>query len=58
MVNNKILISTDLLSRGFDNLNVDLIIYHDFAKDVLSLLHRIGRTGRIGRKGKVINFIR
>ena len=55
--NARILITTDLLSRGIDVQQVSLVINYDLPRDKESYLHRIGRTGRYGRKGCAINFI-
>ena len=55
--NARILITTDLLSRGIDVQQVSLVINYDLPRDRESYLHRIGRTGRYGRKGCAINFI-
>lgn len=51
------LITTDLLARGIDVQQVGLVINYDFPRNIASYLHRIGRTGRYGRKGCAINFI-
>jgi len=53
----RILISTDLLSRGIDIQQVSIVINYDLPRDKACYLHRIGRTGRFGRKGVAINFI-
>ncbi|GCA64980.1 hypothetical protein KIPB_015919, partial [Kipferlia bialata] len=53
----RILISTDLLARGIDVQNVSLVINFDFPKSLEQYLHRIGRSGRFGRKGVAINFM-
>ncbi|KAL6777779.1 hypothetical protein ACKKBG_A15620 [Auxenochlorella protothecoides x Auxenochlorella symbiontica] len=60
----KILISTDVLSRGFDVTQVTLVINLDLPveKDVRipafeTYLHRIGRSGRFGRKGVAFNLV-
>ncbi len=53
----RVLISTDLLSRGIDVQQVSLVINYDLPKERESYIHRIGRTGRFGRKGMAINFI-
>jgi len=53
----RILISTNLTSRGIDIQQVNLVINFDISKCVHNYLHRIGRTGRWGRKGVAINFI-
>lgn len=55
--NARILITTDLLARGIDVQQVSLVINYDLPRDKESYLHRIGRTGRYGRKGCAINFI-
>ncbi len=54
---NRILISTNLTSRGIDIQQINLVINFDISKCVHNYLHRIGRTGRWGRKGVAINFI-
>jgi len=53
----RVLISTDLLSRGIDVQQVSLVINYDLPSKVESYLHRIGRSGRYGRKGVAINFV-
>jgi translation initiation factor 4A len=53
----RVLITTDLLARGIDIQQVSLVINYDLPRDKESYLHRIGRTGRYGRKGWAINFI-
>tara|TARA_Y100000817_G_scaffold163145_1_gene127424 strand:- start:1456 stop:2595 length:1140 start_codon:yes stop_codon:yes gene_type:complete len=52
----RVLISTDLLARGIDIQQVSIIINFDVPKSVHTYLHRIGRSGRWGRKGVGINF--
>jgi len=53
----RVLISTDLLSRGIDVHQVSLVINFDLPKQKESYVHRIGRSGRFGRKGVAINFV-
>ena len=53
----RVLISTDLFSRGIDVQQVSYVINFDIPKNVNTYLHRIGRSGRWGRKGVAINFI-
>ena len=53
----RILISTDLLSRGIDIQQLSLVINFDLPKNRETYIHRIGRSGRYGRKGTTINFI-
>jgi translation initiation factor 4A len=52
----RVLISTDLLSRGIDVQQVSIVINYDIPIRVDNYLHRIGRSGRYGRKGVAINF--
>ncbi|KAL9975841.1 hypothetical protein ACROYT_G013049 [Oculina patagonica] len=53
----KVLICTDLASRGLDIPDVSHVIQLDFALNAAQVLHRTGRTARAGASGKVINFI-
>lgn len=53
----RLLITTDLLARGIDIQQVSLVINYDVPNDKESYIHRIGRTGRYGKKGYAINFI-
>merc|ERR1712118_497552 len=53
----RVLISTDLLARGIDVQQVNLVINYDLPIEVENYLHRIGRSGRYGRKGTAINFV-
>jgi len=53
----RILLSTDLLSRGIDVQQLNLVINFDLPKSKETYVHRIGRSGRYGRKGVAINFI-
>tara|TARA_Y100000739_G_scaffold67444_1_gene56432 strand:+ start:342 stop:1514 length:1173 start_codon:yes stop_codon:yes gene_type:complete len=53
----RVLISTDLLSRGIDVQQVSLVINYDLPRNVESYIHRIGRSGRYGRRGLALNFI-
>jgi len=52
----RVLITTDLLSRGLDIQQISLVLNYDMPKDTEVYLHRIGRGGRYGRKGVAINF--
>jgi len=52
----RILISTDVTARGIDVQQVSLVINYDIPKDPDTYIHRIGRSGRYGRKGIAINF--
>lgn len=53
----RVLITTDLLARGIDVQQVSLVINYDLPKEKESYIHRIGRSGRYGRKGVAINFV-
>ncbi|KAG8818771.1 RNA helicase required for poly(A+) mRNA export [Serendipita sp. 399] len=59
----KVLITTNVIARGIDILQVNLVVNYDLPltangePDVETYLHRIGRTGRFGRKGISINFV-
>ena len=52
----RILISTDLLARGIDIQQISLVINYDIPKEKENYIHRIGRSGRYGRKGVALNF--
>lgn len=53
----EILISTDVMSRGIDVSHLKTVINYDFPKNIFDYEHRIGRTGRMGRKGVAITFV-
>jgi superfamily II DNA/RNA helicase len=53
----RVLISSNVTSRGIDIQQVGVVINFDLPKDVHNYLHRIGRSGRWGRKGTGINLI-
>jgi len=53
----RILITTDLLARGIDLQQLSLVINYDIPNNRENYIHRIGRTGRFGRKGVALNFI-
>lgn len=53
----RILITTDILARGIDIQQVSLVINYDMPKYPQTYIHRIGRSGRFGRKGTAINFV-
>jgi translation initiation factor 4A len=53
----RVLITTDLFARGIDVQQVSYVINFDIPRDVCTYLHRIGRSGRWGRKGVAINFM-
>jgi translation initiation factor 4A len=53
----RVLITTDLLARGIDVQQVSLVINFDLPTNRENYIHRIGRSGRFGRKGVAINFV-
>jgi len=53
----RILITTDLLARGIDVQQVSLVLNYDLPANRENYIHRIGRSGRFGRKGTAINLI-
>jgi translation initiation factor 4A len=53
----RILISTDLLARGIDVQQVSLVINYELPTQMDNYIHRIGRSGRYGRKGTAINLL-
>jgi translation initiation factor 4A len=52
----RVLLSTDLLGRGIDVQQITLVINYQLPEDFDQYLHRIGRSGRYGRKGVTINI--
>jgi len=52
----RVLITSDLFARGIDVQQVSIVINFDIPKNEHTYLHRIGRSGRWGRKGVAINF--
>jgi len=53
----KILVATDLLSRGIDIKEIGLVINYEVPYDAEDYVHRIGRTARADRKGEAITFV-
>lgn len=53
----RVLIASDLIARGIDVEQVKLVINFDLPTRKETYIHRIGRTGRFGRKGVSINFV-
>jgi len=52
-----IIVATDVAARGLDVDRLSLVVNYDIPTDTESYVHRIGRTGRAGRKGKAILFV-
>ena len=53
----RILIATDVIARGIDIQQVEIVINFDLPREIETYIHRIGRSGRFGRKGIAINFV-
>lgn len=53
----KVLVATDVLSRGIDIKGINLVINFDVPRDAADYVHRVGRTARADAKGEAITFI-
>merc|ERR1719310_1281778 len=53
----RVLIATDVLARGIDVQQINLVINFDLPRDRANYIHRVGRSGRFGRKGIAINLL-
>jgi len=53
----RILVATDILSRGIDIKGIELVINYEVPHDAEDYVHRIGRTARADRTGEAITFI-
>ena len=53
----QLLITTDLFARGMDINGVEIVFNFDLPIDDKHYIHRVGRTGRAGKEGLVINFV-
>mmetsp|Transcript_58281 Transcript_58281/g.67240 ORF Transcript_58281/g.67240 Transcript_58281/m.67240 type:complete len:653 (-) Transcript_58281:1642-3600(-) len=52
----RVLVATDVASRGLDIPNVTVVVQYDLPSNIDDYVHRIGRTGRAGKKGVAISF--
>ena len=52
----RVLVATDIASRGIDVTGIELVINYDLPEDSENYVHRIGRTARAGREGRAISF--
>ncbi len=53
----RILVATDIAARGIDVTNIEIVVNFDLPDNLEDYIHRIGRTGRAGLKGKAISFV-
>ena len=53
----EVLVATDVAARGLDVKGIDLVINYDMARKGDDYVHRIGRTGRAGQKGRAISLV-
>lgn len=54
----RVLVATDIASRGIDVTNIELVMNYDLPENPEDYVHRIGRTGRAGLSGHAISFAR
>ena len=55
--NYRIMVATDLASRGLDFQSVELVVNLGLPKSIATYIHRVGRSGRFGRKGTAVSII-
>ncbi len=53
----RILVATDLMSRGIDVKNINLVVNYDVPQDAEDYVHRVGRTARIDTRGEAITLV-
>lgn len=52
----RVLVATDIASRGIDVLDIELVVNYDLPDNPEDYVHRVGRTGRAGKAGQAISF--
>ena len=52
----RVLVATDIAARGIDVIGIETVVNYDLPDDAENYVHRIGRTGRAGHKGRAISF--
>jgi ATP-dependent RNA helicase MRH4 len=57
LANTKVIVTTDLGSRGIDTVSVRHVILYDVPHTTIDFIHRLGRTGRMGRRGRGIVLV-
>ncbi|KAI0002805.1 ATP-dependent RNA helicase mrh-4, mitochondrial [Xylariaceae sp. FL0662B] len=55
--NTKVIVATDLASRGIDTLAVRHVILYDVPHTTIDFIHRLGRAGRMGRRGRGVVLV-
>jgi len=53
----KVLVATDIAARGIDVLSISHVINYDMPESTDAYIHRIGRTGRVDKKGDALTFV-
>ncbi|KAI0527810.1 ATP-dependent RNA helicase mrh-4, mitochondrial [Xylaria bambusicola] len=57
LLNTKVIVATDLASRGIDTIAVRHVILYDVPHTTIDFIHRLGRAGRMGRRGRGIVLV-
>lgn len=57
LTNTKVLVTTDLGSRGIDTLAVRNVVLYDVPHSTIDFVHRLGRLGRMGRRGRAVALV-
>jgi ATP-dependent RNA helicase DDX49/DBP8 len=53
----RVLVATDVASRGLDIPQVDMVVNHNVPQDSVNYVHRVGRTARAGRAGRAVTLV-